>query len=74
MVISRVGCRLITDVPDVYALSPVPELLQIQTYYEGMHLADGRTIRYLKFALPAEPIDWKAVNLATDEEAAAGKY
>ena len=74
MVIARMGCRLITDVPDVYALSPVPELLQIQTYYEGMHLADGRTIRFLKFALPAAPIDWKAANLATDEEAAAGKY
>lgn len=74
MVIARAGCRMITDIPDVYALSPIPELLQIQTYYEGMHLADGRTIRFLKFALPDQPISWKTVNLATDEEAAAGTY
>jgi tRNA (guanine-N7-)-methyltransferase len=38
-------------IPDIYSGSyDIPELY-IQTYYEGLHLADGRTIRYLQFAL-----------------------
>lgn len=71
--IEAAGCTLLEDVADVYALDPVPPLLRIQTYYEGMHLADGRTIRFLKFALPAEPIDWKAVKLDLDDEEEAGR-
>ena len=50
-VIAETGCVLHRDVPDVYQ-APPEELLRIQTYYEGLHLADGRTIRYLEFALP----------------------
>jgi tRNA (guanine-N7-)-methyltransferase len=71
-VISAIGCTLIEDVPNVYALETVPELLQIKTYYEGMHLADGRTIRFLKFTLPAGPIDWRAFKPETEDEEAAG--
>src|SRR5690606_1012986 len=38
-------------IPDIYSESHnIPEL-NIQTYYEGLHLADGRTIRYVQFAL-----------------------
>ncbi|RPE13315.1 tRNA (guanosine(46)-N7)-methyltransferase TrmB [Chitinophaga lutea] len=71
-VVAAVGCPVLEDIPDVYALDPVPELLRIQTYYEGMHLADGRTIRFLKFTLPAEPIDWRAFKLELEDEEAAG--
>ncbi len=30
--------------------------LAIQTYYEGKHLADGRTIYFVSFSLPETPI------------------
>ncbi|MGN6511866.1 MAG: tRNA (guanosine(46)-N7)-methyltransferase TrmB [Chitinophaga sp.] len=74
MVIAKTGCEKLEDIPDVYAQAEISPLLRIQTYYEGMHLADGRTIRFLKFALPAQPIDWKTVILDTDEEAAGRAY
>ncbi|GAA4301515.1 tRNA (guanosine(46)-N7)-methyltransferase TrmB [Compostibacter hankyongensis] len=51
-VISENGCILAEDIPDVYALPAVPPLLDIRTFYESMHLAAGRTIRYLRFSLP----------------------
>lgn len=39
---------------DIYA-KPLPEpLLEIKTYYEGMHLAEGRKIKYVKFRLKAD--------------------
>lgn len=73
-VIEAVPCGLVEDIADVYAnpatMAPV---LKIQTFYEGMHLADRRTIRFLKFTLPSQPIDWRAIKLATDEEAINGE-
>lgn len=39
------------DYPDVYAMNKNEELYGIQTYYEKMHLKDGRTIKYLCFSL-----------------------
>lgn len=75
MVIAATGCTLLEDIPDVYAQEKIDPLLRIRTFYEGMHLADGRTIRFLKFVLPAQPIDWKAVKLdLEDEDAAAGEH
>ncbi|GIV33430.1 MAG: tRNA (guanine-N(7)-)-methyltransferase [Chitinophagales bacterium] len=50
----RVASRLGTVeqvMENVYATEQVPEVLRIQTYYERMHLQQGRTIRYLRFAL-----------------------
>ncbi|ASZ10613.1 tRNA (guanosine(46)-N7)-methyltransferase TrmB [Chitinophaga pendula] len=70
--ITASNCQIIEDIGDVYALPVVPPLLQIQTFYEGMHLADGRTIRYLKFALPAAPLDWRSIKLPSDEAVATG--
>ena len=37
------------DVTDVYALDPLPNVLDIQTKYERMHLADGKKIMYLQW-------------------------
>jgi tRNA (guanine-N7-)-methyltransferase len=74
MVVEVTGCKVIENIPDVYALPEVPPLLRIQTHYEKMHLADGRTIRYIKFQLPAEPMDWRKINLPSDEEAISGTY
>lgn len=50
-VIRESGCEVIRDIPDVYAAAP-ETTLRIQTYYEQMHLQEGRTIRYLSFRLP----------------------
>ncbi|HVI44547.1 MAG TPA: tRNA (guanosine(46)-N7)-methyltransferase TrmB [Chitinophaga sp.] len=72
-VITAAGCTLLENIPDVYALPEVPPLLKIQTFYEGMHLADGRIIRYLKFRLPAEPLDWRSIKLPSDEATAGGE-
>ncbi len=50
-VIEENSCILHRDIPDVYAEEP-EALLKIKTFYEKMHLEDGRTIRYLEFSLP----------------------
>lgn len=71
-VIEAAGCILIEDIPDIYAMTEVPPLLQIRTYYEGMHLEDGRTIRYLKFRLPEAPLDWREIKLPSHAEATEG--
>lgn len=47
------GCEIVRDIPDLYAADPEPAL-RIQTFYEQMHLRDGRTIRYLSFSLPEQ--------------------
>ncbi|HEY1166632.1 MAG TPA: tRNA (guanosine(46)-N7)-methyltransferase TrmB [Chitinophaga sp.] len=68
------NCKVLEDIADVYALPEVPELLKIRTYYEGMHLEDGRTIRFIKFALPEAPIDWRRIKLPSDADTAEGTY
>lgn len=42
---------LLENFADVYAEEREDERLYIKTYYEGMHLQDGRIIKYLKFRL-----------------------
>jgi tRNA (guanine-N7-)-methyltransferase len=50
--IAEMQLPLLKDYPDVYAMGKQEsELYGIQTYYEQMHLKDGRTIRYLCFGL-----------------------
>jgi len=39
-----------------------------------MHLEDGRTIRFIKFALPEAPIDWRRIKLPSDADTAEGTY
>lgn len=43
--------QILENIPDVYRLDPVPEILEIKTYYERMWLTEGRTIKFLKFRL-----------------------
>ena len=50
-VIQNLGLELIADVDDIYAGDlPHPDL-DIKTYYERMHLADKKTIKYVSFNL-----------------------
>lgn len=50
-VASQPPCNILNLIEDVYANDLPQGELAIQTYYEKMHLAEGRTIRYLKFSL-----------------------
>jgi len=50
-VLAEVPSEVLKDYPDVYAMDKNSELYNIQTYYEKMHLKNGRTIKYLCFRL-----------------------
>jgi tRNA (guanine-N7-)-methyltransferase len=55
-VIQEQGCTVHTDIADIYGKGLATGPLAIQTFYESMHLAEGRTIYYLCFSLPDTPI------------------
>ena len=55
-VIAEQGCNVIADIADIYGKGLATGPLAIQTHYEGLHLADGRTIYYIEFSLPEHPI------------------
>jgi tRNA (guanine-N7-)-methyltransferase len=50
------GCTVHADIADIYGKGLATGPLAIQTFYEGMHLAEGRTIYYICFSLPETPI------------------
>ena len=50
-VIESEQLQLLKDIPDVYAECPEDPVLSIRTYYEEMHLSEGKTIRFLSFVL-----------------------
>jgi tRNA (guanine-N7-)-methyltransferase len=50
--IDRYGLTLVDHIPDIYASIPNGSDVYIQTFYESMHLSDGRTIRYVSFRIP----------------------
>ncbi len=55
-VIAEVGCIIKENIADIYGKGMATGALAIKTYYEGKHLADGRTIYYVSFTLPETPI------------------
>jgi tRNA (guanine-N7-)-methyltransferase len=54
--IEEQGCTILENISDVYENGTAKGDLAIQTFYEKMHLAEGRTIRYLSFRLPEKEI------------------
>jgi tRNA (guanine-N7-)-methyltransferase len=54
--IAEEGCIIHENIADIYGKNMATGPLAIQTYYEGKHLADGRTIYYVSFSLPEKPI------------------
>jgi len=54
--ITEQGCVIHENVADIYGKGKAVDALAIQTFYEQMHLADGRTIYYVSFSLPDKPI------------------
>lgn len=49
-------CIVHEDIEDIYGKDMATGPLAIQTHYEGLHLAEGRTIYYISFSLPETPI------------------
>lgn len=54
--IAEQGCKVHEVITDVYGQAKAKEALAIQTFYEQMHLAAGRTIYYIQFSLPNKEI------------------
>lgn len=69
--IEEQGCSIVENIADIYGKGMAVGPLAIQTFYEKMHLADGRTIYYLSFTLPETTIvvpQRRAKMEAEDEE------
>ena len=49
-------CTIHENIADIYGQGKATGALGIQTFYEKMHLAEGRTIYYVSFSLPEHPI------------------
>ncbi len=54
--IQEQGCTIHENIADIYGKGKATGPLAIQTFYEKMHLADGRTIYFVSFSLPENPI------------------
>lgn len=54
--IAEQGCNIHENIADIYGKGMATGPLAIQTYYEKMHLAEGRTIYFISFSLPDKPI------------------
>lgn len=55
-VIAEQGCKIHQQHEDIYAKGLAIDALAIQTFYEKMHLSEGRKINYISFSLPDTPI------------------
>ena len=58
-VIAEQNCTIQQNIPDIHGRGKATGPLAILTYYESLHLADGRTIYYVSFSLPNTPIELK---------------
>lgn len=50
------NCIIRENIADIYGQGRATGALAIKTFYEQMHLADGRTIYYISFSLPTHEI------------------
>lgn len=55
--ITEQGCVIHENIVDIYGQGKATGALGIQTFYEKMHLAEGRTIYYVAFTLPGHVIN-----------------
>jgi tRNA (guanine-N7-)-methyltransferase len=54
--IAEQGCTIHENIADIYGQNKATGPLAIQTFYEKMHLAEGRTIYFVSFSLPERRI------------------
>jgi tRNA (guanine-N7-)-methyltransferase len=55
-VLQESGCSIDICNHNIYKEGEAAYPLNIKTYYEGMHLADNRTIQYVRFTLPGTEV------------------
>jgi tRNA (guanine-N7-)-methyltransferase len=55
-VVAEQECIVHEDIEDIYGKGKATGPLAIQTFYEGMHLAEGRTIFFISFTLADKPV------------------
>ncbi len=55
--IAEHNCHIQENIVDIYGKGKATGPLAIQTFYEKMHLAEGRTIYYIAFTLPEATIE-----------------
>lgn len=70
--IAEQGCIVHEDIADIYGKGLATGPLAIQTFYEKMHLAEGRTIYFISFSLPDTPIVMPERFVKAEEEHAGG--
>jgi tRNA (guanine-N7-)-methyltransferase len=51
LTLAEEGGQVLADLPDLYAQPAASDLHEIQTTYERRHLAEGKTIKYIRFRL-----------------------
>ena len=54
--IKEQGCIIKENIADIYGQGKATGPLAIKTFYENMHLAEGRTIYFISFSLLATPV------------------
>lgn len=54
--IGEQDCTIHENIVDIYGKGKATGALAIQTFYEKMHLAEGRTIYFISFSLPETPV------------------
>lgn len=52
--IAKENCRLLFNTADLYASGLPDEILSVKTFYEKQHLANGKTIKYIRFSFNAD--------------------
>jgi tRNA (guanine-N7-)-methyltransferase len=70
--VAEQGCIVHEDIADIYGKNMATGPLAIQTFYEKMHLAEGRTIYFISFSLPDKPIVVPERFIKSEEEEHAG--
>jgi tRNA (guanine-N7-)-methyltransferase len=56
-VLTEQGCTIHENITDIYGKDKATGALAIQTFYEQMHLAEGRLINFISFSLPEQSIN-----------------
>jgi len=57
-VVKEWNCTVHEEIADIYGKGLATGPLAIQTFYEQMHLSEGREINYIAFSLPEKPISY----------------
>ncbi len=73
-VVQDIPCQVLQCLDDIYADGEAPFPLSIQTYYESLHLADKRIIKFIQFQLPIATIKIPPKKKLGDSESTENNY